>query len=873
VKRVWRIPASAALLSLAALNVQGFDRPFDRATVVSSPRATTVESNAAALLADRLHEQTGLPVEHLKDDSAKLPERGLVILIGVAGAAGRLRAFLDEQRVAPPTTREPGPEGYVIKAAAGEARVVVGAAATDPRGVLYAAGELLRRVTARGSGFEFPDNLNLRTAPAFRVRGTEVGQGDTIRELTHSRRWTDQEWRHAVLDYALAGANTFGGGAKEFDFLKSYGLMVVGHLNSNSLSGHPEWSAVEPIGRLNFVCPSIPEARRAVLDNIEQSMKNSLPYDIIRIPSGDAGGCWCEKCEPWGKTYVLMCADMAKIIHKYQPGTRVYITNQELSNAGERFIFDYLNQSPRPWLAGLYYGPGSNAISWNGTKRPDHRLDLLEYPAFGLFDRHLREMIHELPRRQSMLLFTDLTHWIASQHGFLASEPMADFDGELPPARDSWYYKLRPDPALLKVYNRRTFFARPRAYYRIFQETMRYAEGDITYSEGHHDHLHQWIWQRLMWAPHTPLDKLLEEYTRTWFGVDAAPQMAEAILQLETNLTTPLAANDGVDRYYRLVEEAGRRMPAKLRQDSYQWRQFMQKACLDKLIQLQLRRQTELKAGIERKFDAVLNGGDMKAAADYAAGRLKETGDSSEIARLREEAGRLGAESERLFGVRSEGYFNLDQDFTGLGWIGQQLGRMATAPEAEKRGIARLIARYEDPGEGGFYDDAGDALRSPHLVHGHGYSANNYLSGNVSNANRPSQRTMAYTADQARGVTFRYTGLDPKAGYRVRFAFVRPRFLARFAMLHPEKSQSIYADGKLLAANVEVPEWDARLFEYPVPRELTSDGELTVWLEKSPEIASGSVPRVRQWKRTAGWGTVVSDVWLLKKAGPGPVQR
>jgi len=74
------------------------------------------------------------------------------------------------------------------------------------------------------------------------------------------------------------------------------------------------------------------------------------------------------------------------------------------------------------------------------------------------------------------------------------------------------------------------------------------------------------------------------------------------------------------------------------------------------------------------------------------------------------------------------------------------------------------------------------------------------------------ERKLAFPADdglhgrQPRGVTFRYTGLDSKARYRVRFAFVRPRFLARYAMLHPEKSQSIYADGKLLAANVEVPE-------------------------------------------------------------------
>jgi len=267
------LPCLSVLL-VAASSLFAADVTFDSTTVVVAASAGTVERNAAALLADRLHEQTGVPVELVREGSAGLPERGLVILIGVPGAAGLLRTFLDEHQVALPTPKDPGPEGFVIKSAASGPRVLVGAAATDERGTLYAAGEVLRRVVARGNGFLFPENLHLRTAPAFRIRGTEVSQGDTIRELTHSRRWTDEEWRHAVLDYALAGANTFGGGGKEFTFLKSYGLMVHGGAMPNSLPGHPEWAAVEPIGRLNFVCLSIPEARRAVLEITARHSRN-----------------------------------------------------------------------------------------------------------------------------------------------------------------------------------------------------------------------------------------------------------------------------------------------------------------------------------------------------------------------------------------------------------------------------------------------------------------------------------------------------------------------------------------------------------------------------------------------------------------------
>jgi hypothetical protein len=866
-----------AAVTAYGLDARAVDATLDTATVVTSATAGVVERNAAALFAQRLYEKTGLPVEVVPEGAGggrnrtatereRSSMRGLVVLLGVPANAGRLRAFLVERHIPLPTPADPGPEGYLIKSVSTPDGVLIAAAAVDQRGTLYAVGELLRQAVVRPKGLAFPVDLDLRTAPAFRIRGTEVSQGGTMRELTRVRPWTEQEWRRVVLDYALAGANTFGGGANEFAFLKSYGLMVHGLVQPNNVSGHSEWAAVEPIGRSNYVCLSIPEARRAALENVERVMKHSLPYDIMRIPSGDPGGCWCEKCEPWGKTYVLMCADMAKVILKYLPHTRIYITNQELSNAGDQFIFDYLNQAPQTWMAGIYYGPGSNAMSWNGTKRPDHRLDLFEYPGFGILDGYLREMVRQMPKRQAIQMFTDLTHWTTSQYGMMVSDPLPDFEGRMPPPLDHWFYELRPDPAFAKTYNRRAFFVRPRAYYRIFQETMRYGEGEITYSEGHHDQFNQWIWQRLLWHPKVSLEDVIKEYACTWFGPEAAPAMSEAILQMERNLTEPLAGNDGISRAYRLVMKAGERMPARVREQSYLWAEYREKAVLDRYVQLRLLRQTERRRDIEKHFASE----DVNGAAQYAIERLGEPQDSAEMAALSEEARAAGEASARLFGLRNIVSFTKDQDLVGLGWIERQVKRLAAARPEEKRAIARLIAHYDDPGEGGFYDDAGDPARSPHMEHGREYSVNNFLAGSLSNANLPSQRTMAYTEDAGPGVTFRYTGLDKAARYRVRFAFVRPKFLPRYAMLHTEKTQSIYANDRLLAADVEVPELDAQLFEYEIPPDLTAGGVVTIRLEKAANIAIGRVPLVNQWKRTSGWATIVSDVWLLKGATQAP---
>ena len=230
--------------------------------------------------------------------------------------------------------------------------------------------------------------------------------------------------------------------------------------------------------------------------------------------AGDGGGCECERCAPYGAKYIRMCADIAKIIHRHHPETKIFVTNQKLDNAGDRAIFAYLNEQPREWLTALCFGPGSNAMSWQPGRRQDHRLDLFTYPGFGPADGYLKEMLHQLPPQQSIVFFTDLTHWVYSQYGLVNYHPDPDAGGNVPPHWGAEVYATGPNAALDMVYDRRTFHARPRNYYSVFQETMRYGEGDVTYSEGHHDHANQWIWQRLLWRPHMSLDDVLAEYTQ-----------------------------------------------------------------------------------------------------------------------------------------------------------------------------------------------------------------------------------------------------------------------------------------------------------------------------------------------------------------------
>ena len=226
---------------------------------------------------------------------------------------------------------------------------------------------------------EVRSGWDIRSAPAFVVRGTEVSQGHTMLQLTGARAWTQKEWQQAVLSYALAGANTIslghvrGHSNADYQFVKSLGLKVMLSHTPNVGSGPDEWRASEAIGRNGYLCPSVPEARAALLKACEDRFRDSPPVDYVRMNSGDGGGCECERCAPFGRPYVELCADMSSIIHRSHPQTEIFITNQKLDNAGEEAIFDYLNRNPGDWLRAICYGPGSNAMGWMPGRRADHR--------------------------------------------------------------------------------------------------------------------------------------------------------------------------------------------------------------------------------------------------------------------------------------------------------------------------------------------------------------------------------------------------------------------------------------------------------------------------------------------------------------------
>jgi hypothetical protein len=814
--------ALAMLLVVGATvsNAESDLRPVrtSQIAIVLDPGDDGVEQRVAEVLRDRVLRRSQVTVDITQEATAGVPLR---IYLGRRDAgSGRFKELVERYRVTLPGKAGVAAEGYALKLVETEGGPIVIAEGADVRGVLYAAGEVLRR-------FEYgPDwisiaPVDMSAAPAYRFRGSSANQGGTMRERTGARAWTQEESWDYMLDFALSGANTLYAGGASFDFVKQFDLMTVGGCRPNQFRGEipAEWKAggLEFWEGTDWVCPSVPEARAALMEQWDKEFAESQNHDIMRMYAGDPGGCRCPRCEPWGKTFIELCEEVGEIWLKYHPESIIQIANQDLSNEGDQAIFDYLNAEPRLWLEGIAYGPGSNALS--SYFRDELRDDLFEYPGAGPVNRYLNEILNNIPKYQRITHYSDITHWISAQ-----------------------YMVENPEPNLMKIYGRRTFHTRPEAFYRIFQDIMPFSEGDIIYSEGYHDELHQYMWNRLLWNPNRSLDDVLDEYCIYHFGAAAAPEMREAMLQLEKNIETPLAGNDGIDRFFLLVKEAGWKIPSHRMAGNYRWRLYMQKAALDKYYQLKLQREIERESSIQS-----LVRDDREGTLANVQAVLAESVETPEMTALREEAGRLGDESDQIMGVRNIGYFSFDVAFTSLAWTQKQIEAAAEAPATEQTAMLKHAVLYEDPGPGGFYDDAGAPGRQPHLIEGDSYDASRRLDPE----NRPSQNTIAYSLEETGSVVFRYDALDPTAAYSVRLTMVLPRYWQDTGQAPPDapQTQNVLADGEPIAKDVTIPQFTAEHFEYEVPQSATSDGVLELSVERG----------------TGSRGVTVSEIWLMKK--------
>ncbi|MCA9445884.1 MAG: hypothetical protein KC931_02125, partial [Candidatus Omnitrophica bacterium] len=70
---------------------------------------------------------------------------------------------------------------------------------------------------------------------------------------------------------------------------------------------------------------------------------------------------------------------------------------------------------------------------------------------------------------------------------------------------------------------------------------------------------------------------------------------------------------------------------------------------------------------------------------------------------------------------------------------------------------------------------------------------------------------------------------------------------------------------QVLAQELELPQRVSDFFTFDIPNEAVQDGTLKIQFKKAEGVADG--PRVlrEMWRNSGGWGTIVSEAWLMRK--------
>jgi hypothetical protein len=625
------------------------------------------------------------------------------------------------------------PEGFsirVLPAGGGQPdRVFV--TGSDPRGVMFGVGKLLRVLEWGKGTITVPADFSADLAPDRPIRGHQVGYRATANSWD---AWTVEQFDQYFRDMVIFGANAvenipFEG--KVSDVMK-YGRREM-NLKLSALCAkydldHWCWVPVD------FLLPNPTKAAK-FLSQQEEFYKTVPRLDAVFVPGGDPGDNLFKDLLPYVEK-------MAAVLRKYHPHAKIWISLQRPHPGDDDAFFGFIETKRPNWFGGAVMGPSG--------------------PSMEVYRRRL-------PQPYQLRWYPDITHIVRCQY-------------PIPWLDSAWGVTIGREPV------------NPRAvdYAAIYHNDYRLTDGFISYSDGIHDDFNKNLWTQLGWEPYRSVREIAAEYARFFFRPDLAQVGADAILALESNLRGSMAENGSVDgtlRQWQQMEQGLVGSPTNWRFDMHLFRAYYDAYTRRRqLYETDLEKQALAMLGEAEKIG-------VPAALNEARAILERTTTQHPRPDWfkRTEAladllfHKIGYQTSVVHYHGSGPERGCLMDFVNYPlnnrwWLEDQFDRIAkmTDRTAQLTQID-VIRNWENPGEGGYYDVLGDVGRSPHML-------KVFNAGDAMRSFReipmPTQRWMG---QQRRAVRFAwhkyfnrlpsgltYTALDPGATYTVRLFSQRP---------------------------------------------------------------------------------------------------
>ena len=701
-------------------------------------------------------------------------------------------------------------EGYRIVTT--PERVVV--AGNDARGVLYGAGRLLRLMDYKRGGLTVAAGLDLATAPAYALRGHQLG----YRPMSNSYdAWDVATWEDYIRDLVIFGANAIeaippsaGDAANSVHFPLSQVEMMVEQSRLAKEYGIDFWVWYPALHRDYSDLATVALALKEWGDVLRQ-----LPrVDGLFVPGGDPGSTPPKLLFP-------MVEKQAAQLQQIQPGAKIWLSTQGFSGEQLEDFYALLQTEPT-WLEGIIYAPQ--------VSEP------------------LETLRARVPARYKVRLCPDITHALASQY------PVPE-----------WDY------ALAATHHREPIMPRPMDQAAIFRRMQPPAEhGFITYSDGANDDVNKFIWNSLGWDPEANVTEVLRDYAGYFIGTEQREGFAQGLLALERNWRGRLIANDGVYTTLAQFQEL-ERMAAPAVLGNWRFQMALYRAYYDATIRARLIAETAQEGAALEPLRRARGLGSLAAmdAAEALLAAPAERPAAEWRARVFELAEalfqsirmQLSVPRYRASAIRRGANLDLiDFPLNNGPWLKGKFAEIrAMEVESERlRGIDEIL-NWTNPGPGGFYDDLGSLAAQSHLVQSklsyaedpagqrspligfaprHGGAA--FRLQGMPYARVSSSQFAEALHDQP--LEMHYPSLDRTAKYKLRVVYGS----------EAAAEVKLVANGRYEIHPMQEKDMQVTRLEYEIPEEATASGELRLTWTRPPGVGG------------TGRGVQVAEVWIMR---------
>lgn len=745
-----------------------------------------VGATAATVLVEEVQRRTGITLPVVKESPATSGSAIYLLSSAQVDATNPQTNFFAPEYLLPPES----PGGYGVYSGSKNVTIV----GFDGPGVLYGVGKLLRNLDWGPGALVLAKPLNLTTAPDDSIRGHQLGYRTTANSYD---AWTPAQYDQYIRELALFGANAVENIPFQDD---DSPLFHVSRAEMNRAMGEScrKYGVAYWVWTPATVDLKDPAARAGHLKEHEAFYQNTPNLDAIFVPGGDPGDNDPSDVLPF-------LEDLSKILAKYHPKAEIWMSLQGFNDAQVDYFFDWIGQHQPKWLAGAVGGPSS--------------------PPLPL-------MRKRLPKQYRLRDYPDVTHSVRAQYAA------------------AWI-----DPAFAFTSGREGTNPSPVRYTTIFRAFAKDTDGFISYSDGMHDDVNKTVWSLLGWDVDGDVREGLIEYCRFFFGHSVAERAADGLYALEKNWDGPLALNGSVESTLALWQQLDRENPDL--KDNWRWQLCLLKAHYDSYIRGRLIHEEKLEAeandllaiaaqiGIDQAMDGALA---IFAKADTESPRQETRAAIFDLCeRLNQSIGyqssveKYGANNAQRSAVLDFVDFPLNNRW----WYEDQFKEIrALASNAEKLERLNVIATWENPGPGSFYDDIGNIAKSTHVLRGESLSTDPLMRRHMNPDfmwwdNGRSRLRQSWVSKMDWPIGLRYDDLDAEAEYVVRTTGLSQCLLR----VNGERVQPTL-DGKGIG----------EIKEFPVPKSLYPDGTIILTFDVPEE------PGIN-WRNASR----LTEVWLIKK--------